>query len=236
MLRIFNTQQRNFKNIKMLVFDMAGTTVNEKGIVYDTLYSTIKDFGINVLREDINSWYGYNKYEVLNHYLENSYNKNSHTDIKTNVRQQLYTNFDNNLREQYFESSNLELIDKGMPNLFNSIREKDIKICLNTGYSKDIQESIINKLNMKDFIDDYISCEEVKKGRPYPYMIHKLMERNNISHSKHIIKIGDTKNDILEGRNANCMASIGVLTGAEKRINLMSANAILNSVMDIKIE
>jgi len=32
------------------------------------------------------------------------------------------------------------------------------------------------------------------------------------------------------------MASIGVLTGAEKRINLMSANAILNSVMDIKIE
>ena len=26
------------KGIKMFVFDMAGTTVNEKGIIYDTIY------------------------------------------------------------------------------------------------------------------------------------------------------------------------------------------------------
>ena len=36
-----------YKNIKMLVFDMAGTTVNEGGLVYKTLYETIKNFGLD---------------------------------------------------------------------------------------------------------------------------------------------------------------------------------------------
>ena len=27
---------------------MAGNTINEKGIVYDTLYNTIKDFGLDI--------------------------------------------------------------------------------------------------------------------------------------------------------------------------------------------
>ena len=72
MLRLFNIQQRNYQNVKMLVFDMAGTTVNEKGIVYDTLYSTIKNFGLDIKKEDMSKWYGSNKYEVLNHYLEKS--------------------------------------------------------------------------------------------------------------------------------------------------------------------
>ena len=34
------------KSIKLLVCDMAGTTVNEGGIVYKTLYNTIKEYGI----------------------------------------------------------------------------------------------------------------------------------------------------------------------------------------------
>ena len=33
-LRLSNYQKIIYKDIKMLVFDMAGTTVNEKGIVY----------------------------------------------------------------------------------------------------------------------------------------------------------------------------------------------------------
>ena len=33
---------------KILVFDMAGTTINENGIVYKTLYNTIKDYGLEI--------------------------------------------------------------------------------------------------------------------------------------------------------------------------------------------
>lgn len=95
--------------------------------------------------------------------------------------------------------------------------------------------AIIDKLKLDSFIDDFISSEEVKIGRPYPYMIHKLMERNNIKNSKEVIKFGDTQNDVLEGLNANCFASVGVLSGAESRNQLKNADFVVNSVMDIKL-
>ena len=63
----------------------------------------------------------------------------------------------------------MKFIDDKMPDLFNSLREKNIKIVLNTGYSKEIQTSIIEKLHMNECIDDYISSEEVQRGRPYPH-------------------------------------------------------------------
>ncbi len=230
-LRLSSYQKKVYKDINMLVFDMAGTTINEKGIVYETLYDTMSNFGLNVSRNEIYKWHGLNKYEVLNNYLTND--KKVSDEINNCIREQLYSNFDSNLKERYFTSSNLDLIDDNLPILFDKLRKKNIKIALNTGYSKEIQESIIKKLNMNEFIDDYISSEEVKYGRPYPYMIHKLMERNNILNSKNVIKFGDTNNDILEGINANCIASVGVLSGADSFKNLKNANHIINSIMDI---
>ena len=225
----------NYQNVKMLVFDMAGTTINEKGIVYNTLYDTMKDYGLNVERYEMHMWHGANKYEVLNHYLGEKYKDDDK--ISTDIREQLYTNFDNNLKERYFSSFDMKFIDDKMPDLFNSLREKDIKIALNTGYSKEIQTSIIEKLHMNECIDDYISSEEVQRGRPYPYMIHKLMERHNIENPNSVMKFGDTQKDVLEGINAHCIASIGVLSGADNEKQLQEANAdhILNSVMEINL-
>ena len=227
-LQLSHFKHKVYNNVRMLVFDMAGTTVNEKGIVYDTLYDTIKDFGLNISRSEINKWHGANKYEVLNHYL----NKDN---IKVNesVKIQLHNNFDNNLKERYFYSSSIDLIDPNIPVLFNKIREKDIRIALNTGYSKDIQESIIKKLRMNEFVDNYISSDQVKLGRPHPFMINKLMEKNNLFDPKSVIKFGDTRNDIFEGINANCLASIGVLSGADCEKKLSNSNYILKSVMNI---
>ena len=227
-LQISSSKKKIFNNVKMLVFDMAGTTINERGIVYDTLYDTIKNFGLNISRSEINKWHGSNKYEVLNHYL----NKDN-VKVNESIKIQLHNNFDNNLKERYFYSSSIDLIDPNIPVLFNKINEKDIKIALNTGYSKDIQDSIIKKLRMNEFIDDYISSDQVKLGRPEPFMINKLMEQNNIFESKSVIKFGDTQNDILEGINANCLASIGVLSGADCEKKLSNSDYILESVMNI---
>lgn len=222
-----------YNNVKLLVFDMAGTTVNEHGIVYETLYTTMNNYGLNVSRDEIQHWHGANKYEVLNNYLGKKYSGNDI--ISKNIRQQLHTNFDKNLKDRYFLNNDITLIDTKLPELFTSLRENNIKIALNTGYSKEIQGAIIDKLRMGEFIDTYISSEEVKYGRPYPYMIHRLMEKYGIQNPNSVIKFGDTKNDILEGINAKCVASVGVLSGADEETHLIGAHHILDSVMDIKV-
>jgi len=244
---------------KILVFDMAGTTINENGIVYKTLYKTIKDYGIEINENELTKWHGANKYDVINHFLEKEKFSviaasnlpieygifNNGEKIKRELKQQLYTNFNNNLKKAYLDPETpIKLMDENMPILFNKIRSKGIKIALNTGYNKEIQQILIDKFNMTEFIDDYISSEEVFSGRPHSYMINKLIERNNIYVSNNVysssdvIKFGDSVNDILEGHNARCFASIGVLSGSDNKETLMEANPsfLIKSVMDIDIE
>jgi beta-phosphoglucomutase-like phosphatase (HAD superfamily) len=120
-IRLSSSKYKFYNNVNMLVFDMAGTTVNEKGIVYDKLYDTIKNFGLNISREEINKWHGSNKYEVMDHYLNKDNIK-----VKESIKQQLH----NNLKERYFYSSSIDLIDPNIPILFNRysrIYYKEIK-------------------------------------------------------------------------------------------------------------
>ena len=44
---------------------MAGTVIDEKGIVYDTLYDTMRSFNMPITENDIKINHGKNKYEVL---------------------------------------------------------------------------------------------------------------------------------------------------------------------------
>lgn len=199
-------------NVKLLVFDMAGTTINENGIVYKTLYRMIKDRGIEINENDISKWHGINKREVIEHFIETRYDG---SEDKKHIIKELNEDFNKSLKDSYFDKDNkIELIHPKLPDTFENLRRNGLKIALNTGYSRDIQKEIINNLNMNDMIDGYISSEDVNFGRPYPYMINRLMEQFNIKNSNQVIKIGDTPSDIEEGYNAKCYMSVGVLSGA----------------------
>lgn len=209
-------------NIKLIVFDMAGTTINENGLVYRTLYKVIKDNGIEIDEKELKYWHGINKSDVIKHFVyQRYYGYKSPDDFIDLLNQK----FNRNIRERYFDKeSPLELIDNKLPDTFEKLRTSGIKIALNTGYPVDIQESIIEHLGMNEMIDGYISSEQVKYGRPYPYMIHKLMEDFSIKNSNQVIKIGDTPSDIEEGNNAKCHTSIGVLSGASSMETFKKTN------------
>ena len=158
---------------KMIVCDMAGTIIKENNIVYKTLYEVIKSFNDSLLQEDINKFKGFNKLEVIDHFV-----KKQGLPIRESrlLIKQSNNKFNSLLKEKYSVDKNVKLIHMHLPNLLNALRDNDKKIVLNTGYNKEIQNILINKFSLNKCIDDYISSEEVKVGRPYPYMIYNLME------------------------------------------------------------
>ena len=218
------------RSTKMIIFDMAGTTIQEKGIVYNSLFNTIKLIKPDLLRSDISRFAGYNKNEVIKYYVDQQ--RMNSPDV---VLRNLKSEFNYYLKKEYMNNESVKLMDKSLPSFFNLLREYDIKICLNTGYNKDIQNLLIDKLNLLDCIDDYISSEEVERGRPYPYMINKLMSRNNVNYPEEVIKIGDSVADIKEGKNAGCK-TVGVLSGANSKAQLLKENPdiIINNIMDLR--
>ena len=215
---------------KMLICDMAGTTIQEKGIVYNSLYKTIKLVYPNLQKKDIKQFGGAKKREVIKFFVNQK-----KLDSPEVIINNLDSEFNCFLKKEYEENPAVQLINPNLPSFFNALREQDIKICLNTGYNKDIQKLLIDKFNMTNFIDDYISSEEVTSGRPYPYMINSLMKRNNISSIDHVIKIGDTEMDVKEGKNAGCK-TVGVLSGAhsKEQLNNQKPDFIVDNIMDIK--
>jgi len=218
------------RSTKMLICDMAGTTIQEKGIVYNSLYKTIKLIKPDLLRSDIYKFSGYNKNEVIKYFVNQQ-----RMDSPQVVINNLSSEFNYFLKKEYQNNESVKLIDPKLPVFFNVLRDTGIKICLNTGYNKEIQNLLIDNLGLLDCIDDYISSEEVDRGRPYPFMIERLMTRNNVEYPSEVIKIGDSIADIKEGKNAGCK-TVGVLSGVDSKALLQYENPdyIINNIMSLR--
>jgi phosphonatase-like hydrolase len=216
--------------IKMVVFDMAGTTVNEDNIVYKTVQKAINDAGFNLtLDQVLAEGAGKEKLEAIKSILK-KYANNTDSDLTDRI----YHNFTALLEEAY-RSAEL-LPQPNATELFAILKSRGILSVLNTGYQRPVAQSIINKLNWKagTEYDELVTATDVSGGRPEPDMILFAAAKHGI-HTSEIIKVGDSIIDIEEGKNAGCALSIGITTGAHTRAQLQSANPdyIIDNLMEL---
>jgi phosphoglycolate phosphatase-like HAD superfamily hydrolase len=80
-----------------------------------------------------------------------------------------------------------------------------------------------------------VTATDVEKNRPAPDMIQYAMNLFSIKDPKQVVKIGDSKIDIEEGKNANCLYNIGITTGAQSSEQLQEAlpDTIINDLNDL---
>ena len=129
-------------NIRLLVCDMAGTTVNEHGIVYDALYDAIKSNGCDLTFKDMDAWHGVFKLEVIGHFVDKSF-PNSKLDLQA-IKDKINLDFSDILEEKYFgPDSKIALMDEKMPEFLENLRMNNVKVALNTGYPIKLQRKLI---------------------------------------------------------------------------------------------
>lgn len=216
--------------IKMVVFDMAGTTVNEDNIVYKTVQKAINEAGFNfTLDEVLAQGAGKEKLQAIKSVLATFANN---TDER--LAEQIYNNFSEQLTEAY--QSNPLYPQPNATELFTALTERDILRVLNTGYNKQVAQLIIDKLGWKQGkeYDALITANDVPGGRPEPDMIIFAADKFNITSSE-IIKVGDSTIDIEEGKNAGCALSIGITTGAHTAEQMQAANPdhVIDNLMEL---
>ncbi|WP_036381671.1 phosphonatase-like hydrolase [Muricauda sp. MAR_2010_75] len=212
------------KDIKLAVFDMAGTTVNEDNVVYKTVRAALAKAGVEVSLDTVLEFgAGKEKYKAIADILEETKaNRDFEVDAKA-----VHADFKEMLKEAY---ANLEVTSyDGVEELFKVLRAHGVKVVLNTGYDFKTAQSLLDKLGWKvgEQIDGLVTADDVEIGRPSSEMIDKAMELFNITDPEHVLKAGDSQIDIEEGKNANCGITVGVLTGAQTREQLEKANPTL---------
>lgn len=204
-------------SIKLVVFDMAGTTVSDKNYVALSFQQAMKKQGYNVELKDVNPLMGYEKPLAIQMMLDKY--ENDTQKINADSIALIHTDFVNIMLEFYTHSNEI----KALPNVestFEQLRTMGIKIGLDTGFSRNIAELIISRLNWETQIDIMVASDDVKNGRPYPDMIHKMKADLHLLPTDEIVKIGDTEVDVNEGINAGCKYVVGITTGAFTREEL----------------
>jgi len=218
--------------IKMVVFDMAGTTVNENNLVYKTVLKVINDQGFNLTLNDVLAHgAGKEKYQAITDVLTACADV---ADVKP-VADRAFANFKAALEETYDE----EIISSfsGIEAFFEKLRNHNILIALNTGYDKKTALKLIGKLNWQAgrSFDTLVTADDVEKGRPFPDMIWQAMKQFHITDAASVLKAGDSVIDIEEGKNAGCGITVGVLSGAQTREQLSGAKPdyIINNLTEL---
>jgi len=227
---------RNLLNdIDLIVYDMAGTTVQEGGIVYKTLQSAMREDGLVVSDEDMHAWHGAKKEAVIEHFALKAGTPPGEVHERVTRIGEWFVNA---IDDAYFnEAAAIDHIDIGLLGYFRQLKDAGIKIAFDTGYPENIQQGLIKRLGFDKIADAYVSSYQVSEGRPYPYMIHHLMEKTKVMNVKRVCKVGDSVRDIQEGRNAGCGLVVGVLSGADSFKELMDAGAhmVCDRVTDIPV-
>ena len=206
-------------NIQLVVFDIAGTTVKDNGEIATAFRTALEEYSYLVPVSKINPLMGYKKPEAIRKIVE-EYEQNKER-ITADYINAIHDRFLELMIEHYQTAKEIIPLPNVME-VFSFLKEKRIKIGLDTGFSKNITDVIVNRLNWvnDDVVDYVVSSDEVPAGRPYPYMIQRMMNVANITDAKRVIKVGDTEVDVQEGKNANCLYSIAITTGAFTREEL----------------
>lgn len=217
--------------IKMVVFDMAGTTVNENNVVYKTLQKVINKAGYNFsLAQVLTEGAGKEKLQAIKDIIALEIAQPDDATAK-----KIYNLFADELATAYdsFEIKPQPATEE----TFEALRAKNILVVLNTGYNEKTALGILEKLHWKtgNQIDGLITATDVQNNRPQPDMILLAMQKFGIDNAGEVAKVGDSIIDIEEGKNAGCGLSIGITTGAHTYQQLASANPsnIINNLSEL---
>ena len=218
--------------IKLFVFDMAGTTVNEDNLVYKTIRKAVEKGGypctLNLVLE-IGA--GKEKRKAIRDLLMEISGEAPKDDIDA-----IFSDFKESLKKAY-HTSQIQPVDHA-EEMFDYLREQDCQVCINTGYNRRTAHTLMKKLgwSVPVTVDMLVTDDDVPKGRPNPDMILLAMEQAGVSDPAQVAKIGDSGIDIVEGQRAGCSLVLGITTGAQNREQLMAAKptAVVDSLLEIK--
>ncbi|MFT2008229.1 HAD-IA family hydrolase [Pontibacter sp. 13R65] len=198
-------------SIKLMVFDIAGTTVKDDNEVAKAFQNALKTCGFFLPLEKINPFMGYEKHFAIKEILKEAGEAEAYTET---VVKEIHQAFVNDLKVFYSEPETTIPLPN-VESTMQTLHDLGIIVAINTGFSRDIADVIVKQLQWfeRGLVDYMIASDEVAKGRPYPDMIHSLMKQAGIDDPSLVAKAGDTEVDINEGKNAGCKYVIGVSTG-----------------------
>jgi phosphonatase-like hydrolase len=123
--------------------------------------------------------------------------------------------------------------------IFQRLHAAGVRVALTTGFDREVTSLLLGALGWDHGVVDAVVCgDDVRQGRPAPYLIFHAMEATAVTSVHRVAAVGDTTSDLLAGHHAGVAWNIGVLSGAHGRAELLKAphTHLVASVADLTPE
>lgn len=202
------------KDVALVVFDMAGTTIEDSGQVPEAFTTVLRKHGIEITDDALRAVRGASKRDAIRHFVSQH-----HTARVDALTDEIFNDFRDYL-SGLFKAGGVKPV-AGAADTFKWLRGRGIKIALNTGFDRLTADLIVDAVGWKTGVADTILCgDDVAQGRPAPYLIFRSMEKTGVTSVHQVMCVGDTVLDLQAGRNAGARYIVGVLSGAHKKEQL----------------
>lgn len=193
--------------IRLAVFDVAGTTVHDPDGVGQALKGALTASGVHWTHESVNRVMGIYKPIAIRMLLE------EFAPEKVDFVETIHDEFKDRMIDYYISSPEVHAIP-GAEETMRALRSRGVKVALDTGFDRQVLEAVLGRLGWgPETVDATVTSDEVKNGRPHADMVLRLMELTGVDDPKSVLKAGDTPSDLQEGTNAGCGMVIGVGSG-----------------------
>jgi phosphonatase-like hydrolase len=203
--------------IQLVVFDMAGTTVRDDDAVNRCLRQALEKF-VTVTRDEVNTVMGLYKPIAIQQLLKS---KGAAGAVSPAAVEAIHMDFLERMISHYRTAPGIEPMPHAEAT-FAQLKQAGLRLALDTGFSRPIVDAILTRLGWREggMLDTTVASDEVRRGRPHPDLIWKVMERTGIRDHMQVAKVGDTPSDLLEGTAAGCGLVVGVANGTHTRQQL----------------
>ncbi len=203
------------QGLELVIFDLAGTTVEDHGEVPAAFTAALAEFGIVVTPEQVRRVRGASKRQAVLSFIPPG-------PEQAQMAAEIYTAFRNRLMRQYTAKGVCAI--PGAERVIQNLREGGVKVALNTGFELEITRLLLAALGWTQGRVDAVVCgDEVAHGRPAPDLIRRAMEITGTQDAGRVANVGDTALDLQAGFQAGVRWNIGVLSGAHDRQTLEGA-------------
>jgi len=206
--------------LALVVLDVGGTLIADRGEVPRSMLGALSRHGVPVTAQELSSWRGASKRAMIQHFVRRAGKSASLVDA-------VHADFNAAAMRAYEKVAPIAGAEAAM----RAMQAMGLKLATTTGFDRPLYDAIVRRLNWAHYFAASVTSDEVREGRPAPYLLFRAMERAGIGDVRQVSAVGDTPLDLQAAHNAAILAW-GVFSGAatEERLRKEPSAGVLPSV------
>jgi len=209
--------------MKAAIFDMDGVLIDSEPLHYESDLVMLKKMNIRVDDANLNNYVGVRISKMWDDFKKK---------FKLKMDLEEIVEMHQGIKDELLAKGNYRPID-GVEGLLAGLKDGGVPVAIASSSSREFIEAVVGKIGIGQYIDVFVSGDEVARSKPEPDIFLEAAARLKVAPPDCVV-IEDSRNGILAAREAK-MKSVGFKNANSGDQDLSAATAVVESMKAIDL-